>query len=84
MTGKLWGSFATSGLLLGGSFAVAQSPRKERVKVTPLIISIQGPAFYCASCHGVDAKGEGPVAKSLNVKPSDLTRIAARSGGKFP
>ena len=87
MTGKLWGSFATSGLLLGGSFAVAQSPRKERVKVTPLIISIQGPALYkayCASCHGVDAKGEGPMAKSLNVKPSDLTRIAARSGGKFP
>jgi mono/diheme cytochrome c family protein len=87
VNGKLWGSFAMSGLLLAGSFAVAQSSRKEKVKVTPLINSIQGPALYkayCASCHGADAKGDGPMAKSLNVKPPDLTRIAARNGGKFP
>jgi hypothetical protein len=39
---------------------------------------------HCASCHGVDAKGDGPMAKSLKVKPSDLTRISARNGGTFP
>lgn len=51
-----------------------------------LIDSLQGPALFkahCAACHGVDAKGTGPVAASLKVKVPDLTRIAARSGGKF-
>ena len=35
----------------------------------------------CASCHGKDALGAGPVAKSLKTPPADLTRIAARRGG---
>jgi mono/diheme cytochrome c family protein len=38
----------------------------------------------CASCHGVDAKGSGPVAAALNPKPSDLTKIAVRYNGNFP
>jgi len=38
----------------------------------------------CASCHGVDGYGDGPVAKSLTVPVPDLTRIAARRGGRFP
>jgi len=39
---------------------------------------------YCASCHGVKGKGDGPVASSLRVSVPDLTRIAAREGGSFP
>jgi mono/diheme cytochrome c family protein len=39
---------------------------------------------YCAACHGANAKGEGPVAGALKVRPPDLTRIAARRGGAFP
>lgn len=39
---------------------------------------------YCSSCHGVMGKGDGPVAKSLVQKPSDLTEISKRRGGKFP
>jgi mono/diheme cytochrome c family protein len=65
-----------SDLLVGGQ---AQDPR--------LIDSIQGPALfkaYCASCHGVDARGGGPMANSLKVAPADLTRISMRSGGTFP
>jgi len=38
---------------------------------------------YCASCHGADAKGSGPVAASLKKPPSDLTRIE-KVDGKFP
>ena len=38
---------------------------------------------YCASCHGADAKGDGPLAGNLRVAPSDLTRIAKRNHGKF-
>ena len=37
----------------------------------------------CASCHGKDARGAGPVAQSLKTPPADLTRIAARRGGYF-
>ena len=39
---------------------------------------------YCASCHGADAKGDGPMTDSLRVRPPDLTLIARRSGGRFP
>ncbi|HEY7471535.1 MAG TPA: cytochrome c [Gemmatimonadota bacterium] len=35
---------------------------------------------HCASCHGVDGKGNGPVAGSLRTPPSDLTTIASRHG----
>lgn len=39
---------------------------------------------FCASCHGPQARGNGPVAKSLKVKVPDLTRIARRRSGEFP
>ncbi|HTF36041.1 MAG TPA: cytochrome c [Myxococcota bacterium] len=38
---------------------------------------------YCASCHGVEGRGDGPLAASLNQKPADLTTLAKRNGGKF-
>ncbi|MEW6126456.1 MAG: cytochrome c [Acidobacteriota bacterium] len=38
---------------------------------------------YCASCHGVDGKGQGPVAGSLKTAPADLTAIQ-KKGEKFP
>lgn len=38
---------------------------------------------YCASCHGMDAKGNGPVAAELKTAPTNLTTIAQRHGGKF-
>ncbi|HLK11930.1 MAG TPA: cytochrome c [Candidatus Binatia bacterium] len=38
----------------------------------------------CASCHGVDGHGDGPVAPTLLEPPPDLTRLAARHGGAFP
>ena len=39
---------------------------------------------YCASCHGRDAKGYGPVAPALKGHPADLTELARRNGGKYP
>lgn len=39
---------------------------------------------YCASCHGTDARGQGPVAPFLVRKPPDLSLLAARNGGEFP
>lgn len=40
--------------------------------------------YYCASCHGKDAKGDGPAAFALKKPPSDLTVLAQKNGGKFP
>lgn len=37
----------------------------------------------CATCHGVEAKGGGPSAVALNVKPTDLTQLRKRQGGVF-
>ncbi|WP_127904087.1 c-type cytochrome [Solirhodobacter olei] len=38
----------------------------------------------CATCHGSDAKGGGPVAPALKTQPTNLTVLAQRSGGTFP
>jgi mono/diheme cytochrome c family protein len=38
---------------------------------------------FCASCHGEQAHGDGPVARSLNTAVPDLTLIRARYG-EFP
>jgi mono/diheme cytochrome c family protein len=40
-------------------------------------------ARFCASCHGAQARGDGPVARSLNTAVPDLTTIALRYG-EFP
>ena len=39
---------------------------------------------YCAPCHGVDGRGNGPVASSLKVQPTDLTELAKTNHGKYP
>jgi len=39
---------------------------------------------YCASCHGVTAKGDGEVAQFLNVGTPSLTTLAAQNDGEFP
>ena len=38
----------------------------------------------CASCHGVDGRGDGPAAAALRTAPTDLTLLAERAGGTFP
>lgn len=54
----------------------------------PLVISSMSGQdlfeFYCASCHGRDGRGQGPVVPSLKSPPPDLTTIARRNGGIFP
>jgi mono/diheme cytochrome c family protein len=39
---------------------------------------------YCGACHGIDGRGNGPVASMLRTPPPDLTRITQRHGGHFP
>lgn len=38
----------------------------------------------CATCHGLSARGDGPMASVISIPMPDLTLIAARNGGTFP
>lgn len=47
----------------------------------------QGRALFqthCATCHGADAKGQGPLAGALLLQPPDLTGLSSRHAGVFP
>ena len=69
---------AVVALSTAGGFALAQTFK-------PLDLS--GPELftrYCAACHGSEARGNGPVAASLNKRVPDLTRLALDAGGEFP
>jgi len=82
--------FASVVLLLAAAPCLAQNGAPSETtpaETTHLIDSLQGPALYkayCASCHGMDGKGGGPMAASLKTAPSDLTRIALHNNGMFP
>jgi mono/diheme cytochrome c family protein len=38
----------------------------------------------CASCHGIGAKGDGPMSAELKKRPTDLTVLAKKNNGVFP
>lgn len=38
---------------------------------------------HCATCHGADAKGQGPLAGALVLQPVDLTALASRMAVSF-
>lgn len=67
--------------LLGITLAAApQAPiPKERAQVGHRYF-----VQYCSACHGVEGRGDGPVAPVLQPPPADLTHIAQRRGGHFP
>lgn len=73
-------------LFLGGvisTFAASGQTRTPR----KLIASVEGKDLYmayCASCHGVEGRGDGPVAAALKGPLADLRTIARRNRGKFP
>jgi mono/diheme cytochrome c family protein len=39
---------------------------------------------YCAGCHGISGKGDGPLRKCLTKPPADLSQLQTRNGGQFP
>ena len=39
---------------------------------------------HCATCHGRNGDGTGPMAGVLLVRPSDLTALSAGNDGVFP
>ena len=79
-----------SGFIVAERAGLAQPPQKRvpTVETVPCtaIMSIVGKdnyASYCATCHGMDARGDGPAAPAMKKLVPDLRMIASRHGGKF-
>ena len=69
--------------------ATAGWAQEKTVKKVPIVQSNptsgkQMFADYCAPCHGLSGKGDGPAASALKTPPADLTLLAKTNGGKFP
>jgi mono/diheme cytochrome c family protein len=77
-------SFSLLAALVVVLLAAAQEP--PPVPRTELN-SLEGATIFkqhCATCHGMDARGHGPMSMALKHGAPDLTRISQRNGGKFP
>lgn len=66
---------AVLGLALCGTVALAQ----QRVDFGKREFETN-----CASCHGVDGKGKGPIVELLRRSPPDLTQLSKNNQGVFP
>jgi mono/diheme cytochrome c family protein len=75
VTKRTFASFLLGALLLASAGCIDRKTDEARGEVLF--------SRYCASCHGVSGRGDGPVAASLQPPPADLTGIARRAGGKF-
>lgn len=40
--------------------------------------------YNCSACHGETARGDGPVARYINVETPGLTTLARQNDGVFP
>ena len=73
-------------LLLPCSFGQTSASPVKRVPARATA-SVNGKDLYrqyCGSCHGVDGKGNGPVASALKKQPTNLVALSRNHGGKFP
>jgi len=67
-------------------FGASEQKEIRHVPVKPTSLA-SGPEMYtayCAVCHGIDGRGNGPAAEALTVPPPDLTKLASKNGGKYP
>lgn len=74
-------------VVAAGTSSQSQATQDSDKQFPPLIRSVEGADLfraYCASCHGKDAKGDGPAAPSLKATVPDLTMIPRNEAGDFP
>ncbi len=73
-------------LFLSGLALQAQDKVIKRVPAdpTPTVSGREIFHAYCATCHGAEAKGNGPAVAALKTAPPDLTQLARHNNGRFP
>ena len=72
-----------------GMIAPAQDQPKKEIRHVPIKPTSAASGHemyknYCAVCHGMDGKGNGPAAEALKVPTPDLTTLAQKNGGTYP
>jgi mono/diheme cytochrome c family protein len=74
-------------VLIAAAPAFAEAQNETGIELTPQGQVTSGARqfrTYCAQCHGLDGKGDGPVAPSLKKQPADLTVLSKNNHGVFP
>ena len=71
-------------LLVVSAVVSAAGVNETQLPPTYLPTGQQMYVFYCAACHGTNAKGHGPAAAMLRTPPPDLTALSKRHLGTFP
>ena len=76
----------SSALALGQAAPAQSTPAVKHVPITNAPSNSGKEMFksYCAVCHGLDGKGNGPAASAMKTPPSDLTTLSQKNGGKYP
>ena len=77
-------AIAVAGLVISRAQESNTTVKREAAPMTSPASGKEMFVSYCASCHGKDAKGDGPAANALKQLPADLTTLAKRNGGKYP
>jgi mono/diheme cytochrome c family protein len=74
-----------------GQTAPAAAPQASKPEIKRVPAAYTDPSSgkemykqYCASCHGLDGKGDGPAAAALKVPATNLTTLTVKNGGTFP
>jgi mono/diheme cytochrome c family protein len=78
-----------SALLFSIPMVASAQEKPIGVKSAPIKVTNVGSGqvmfnAYCAVCHGVSGKGDGPAASEFKIPPANLTTLAQRHDGKFP
>lgn len=80
---------AGSSLMLMGQAGETQEKQEKALKKVPITYSKpdsgkQMYMDYCAACHGMYGKGDGPAAEFMKSPLPDLSMMAKKNNGKFP
>ena len=76
--------FAALVFAAGPRVAAEQQVKREPIPVPEGVDGATTFRAYCAQCHGVSGRGNGPAAAALKMPPADLTQISKRNKGEFP
>ncbi len=70
----------TAAALISGCDRVDSGSASQTVRPTGEELFVE----HCASCHGIEGRGDGPLAAELRVAPSNLRLLAKENNGRFP
>jgi len=68
----------------GMGLAQTTLPKGKLQRPEPIVKGVDLFSNYCAVCHGLDGKGNGPLAPQLKAMPANLTVLAKNNRGQFP